>query len=254
MDIKILPLPFHELFLDAAKVFQSEYENGLLCFGCQDWSIEQIKQIKETAIHEGKKIIAYQSELLIRTGLPFMKQSYLEKLQLFDEVWEYSEYNIPILQDNNIPIIKYKPILPNPILKDSPYLIKDIDILHFGTPTNRRLDFLQYVKELGYDITMIPDKPDGDYVYGKQLHKLIRRSRVILGIHAWENAPIQESFRYQYPLSNKIPVIAEKSLSNPLHLQEFETKEEMIYLIQEYCKPRSTIYRKIKRIKRHYLS
>lgn len=222
MKTIILPKPHHHIFEDAAKTFTEVPSDDVLCFGVQDWTLKEIIEQKKIAKN---KLIAYQSELLNAINTPFRNDEYISKLKQFDEVWDYSEHNIDFLRQNGVNNVHYKPLLPNPILIDTP-VEKDIDILHFGLWTRHRTDILNRLLEMGYHIYDVI-REHGECLYGNNMHQLILRSKVVLGIHSYPQSPIQESFRYQYPLSNGVPVLAEKSLSNPLHLIEFSDIKEL---------------------------
>ena len=222
MKTIILPKPYHQIFEDAAKSFAAEPGDDILCFGVQDWSIEEIVEQKKATQN---RLIAYQSELLNASNTPFRNDEYISKLKQFDEIWEYSEHNLLFLRQMGLTNVIYKPLLPNRILIDPP-IEKDIDILHFGLWTRHRTDILNSLLEMGYKIYDVL-REQGECVFGNNMHQLILRSKVVLGIHSYPQSPIQECFRYQYPLSNGIPVLAEKSLSNPLHLSEFTDINEL---------------------------
>ena len=162
---------------------------------------------------------------------PFRNDEYISKLKLFDEIWEYSEHNLVFLHQMGVKNVHYKPLLPNQIFFDTSIdtsIEKDVDILHFGLWTRHRTDILNGLLEMGYKIYDVLHE-NGKCVYGDDLHQLVLRSKVILGIHSYPQSAIQESFRYQYPLSNGVPILAEKSLSNPLHLIEFTNIEELSF-------------------------
>lgn len=218
----ILPKPYHQIFEDAAKSFATEPGDDVLCFGVQDWSTDEIVEQKKTTKN---KLIAYQSELLNASNSPYRSDEYISKLKRFDEIWDYSEHNLVFLHQIGLANVIYKPLLPNNILIDPP-VEKDIDILHFGLWTRHRTEILNSLLEMGYKIYDVL-REHGECVFGNNMHQLILRSKVVLGIHSYPQSPIQESFRYQYPISNGIPVLAEKSLSNPLYLSEFSDIDEL---------------------------
>lgn len=222
MKTVILPIPIHRIFEDAAKTFAAVPCDDTLCFGVQDWTMEQIQE--QRILAQGK-LIAYQSELLYEGNMPFRNEEYVDKLRLFDEVWDYSEHNLDYLRQHGLPCVVYKPLRPNAVLKDPPKE-KDIDLLHYGTWSRHRTDYLNFVIGQGYKVYDVLRENKG-LIYGDDLHQLVLRSKVVLGLHSYPQSSIQESFRYQYPLSNDIFVLAEKSLSNPLCLDEFANEEDL---------------------------
>ena len=222
MRTVILSKPYHRIFEDAARAFAAEEGEDTLCFGAQDWSVEEIKAQKDLA--KGK-LIAFQSEPLYAGNMPFRNGEYAEKLKLFDEIWDYSEHNVDFLKQHGVTNVKYKPLLPSEALRDNP-LEKDIDIFHFGSLSRHRTAYLNAVIAEGFNVYDLLSEHK-KMLYGEELHQLIRRSKVVLGLHSYPQSPQQECFRYQYPLSNDIKVLAEKSLSNPLNIEEFADTSEM---------------------------
>lgn len=232
MKTVVLPIPIHGIFEDAAKSFAANPCDDTLCFGVQDWTLEQIKE--QRCLAKGK-LIAYQSELLYAGNMPFRNGEYAEKLKLFDEIWDYSEHNVNFLQQHRVTTVKYKPLLPSEALRDIP-LEKDIDIFHFGSWSRHRTEYLNAAIAEGfnvYDLLFEHKK----MLYGEKLHQLIRKSKVVLGLHSYPQSPQQECFRYQYPLSNDIKVLAEKSLSNPLNIDEFTDIGEMVEKLRQTVPP-----------------
>lgn len=235
MRTTILNIENHHIFDDAALSFRTEGDDDNLCYGVQDWSMEEvIEQRKQTK----GKFIAMQAELLVDNNARFNNQTYIDKLKQFDIIWDYSLHNIERLKELGFNNIEYHPVVPTEKLKEDS-LDKDIDILHFGMMTRHREEYLNHAVGAGYNVTDI-NTSFGHPVFGDELHQLIRRSRVVLGLHSYPTCPIQESFRYQYPLSNNITVIGEKSLSNPLNIEEFSSKEDMVTLFSKYITPSNT--------------
>lgn len=235
MQVTILSkYPVHRIFEDAAAVFAREDIDANLCFGVQDWSMEDIFLTRQTSPCQ---MIAMQSELLLGNNMPFMSEEYMQKLRCFDEVWEYSEHNIPFLHDHGVRHVTLKPVLPSTILSRPP-CDKNIDVLHFGSVNRHRERFLNHAAAEGFRIVDV-QSTFGGALFGEELHNLILRSHVILGLHSFAGCPIQENFRYQFPLSNHIPVLAEKSASNPLGLEEFSSPEEMVETLQRHVQPQT---------------
>lgn len=231
MKTVILPIPTHRIFEDAARFFAQELCDDTLCFGVQDWSLEQIQEQRSLA---QRRLIAYQSEIMYGGRMPFCSEPYMEKLRLFDEVWDTTEFNLEYLQNQGV-VVKHKPLLPSAVFRDNPKE-KDIDILHYGSFSFHRAEMFDKAIAAGfniYDVLTNHHQP----LFGEDLHQLILRSKVVLGFHSFLQGPIQESFRYQYPLSNDIRILAEKSLSNPLNVEEFDGTEEMVEKLKKYAVP-----------------
>lgn len=229
MRTTVLNIEAHHIFDDAALNFRTEGDDDNLCFGVQDWSMDEIiEQRKQTK----GEFIAMQAELLVDKNARFNSQTYIDKLKQFDLIWDYSLHNIEKLKEIGFDNVEYHPVIPTDKLKEES-LVKDIDILHFGLMTRHRKEFLNHAVSAGYNVTDI-NTTFGHPIFGDELHRLIRRSRVVIGLHSYPTCPIQESFRYQYPLSNDITIIGEKSLSNPLGIEEFSSKEDMVTLLSKY--------------------
>ena len=229
----ILPKPKHSIFNDAAKVMAALPGDDVLCFGVHDWTMDDIAAARQQT---SGKLIAAQTELLCSNGGPYRHHTYIEKLKHFDEVWDYSEHNIPFLKENGINNTRYVPVVPDETLREEP-LEKDIDLFHYGAFTRHRIDLINRIIREGFDLT------DALLTYKKalhdeELHNVIRRSKVIIGVHSHPQCPIQEAYRYQYPLSNGITVLGEKSLTNPLNIEEFAGEEEMVEKLRRLIAPK----------------
>ncbi|MDR0830147.1 MAG: glycosyltransferase [Prevotellaceae bacterium] len=226
MQTIILNKPAHECFSDLAKTVGKIDGNDTVCFGVQDWNTEEIQQVLSEI--SGKKI-CYQLEVL--DGKTYYSNSdYVYKLKMFDEVWDYSLHNFDFLEQNGIKPI-YKQVAPSESFKEDE-LEKEIDVLHFGFLNKHRIEYLNFALENDIEIFDITTEFKRD-VWSTEIHELIRKSRIVLGLHSFPETPIQEAVRYQYPLSNNIKVLAEKSLSNPLNLPEFSSKKEMAEKLKE---------------------
>lgn len=232
MKTVILPKPHHEIFEDAAKSFAAELGGDTLCFGVIDWTFEQIQE--QRALVKGK-FIAYQTEQIHAYLMLSKNYDYVAKLKLFDEVWDYSECNLEHLTRLQLPCVRYKPLLPTPVLKNTPQE-KDIDVLHYGTWSRHRTEYLNCAVKHGFSVYDVL-RETKKMLYGDELHQLILRSKVVLGLHSYPQFSIQEGFRYQYPLSNDIKVLAEKSLSNPLNLEEFADADDMVEKLGQWVTP-----------------
>lgn len=229
MKTIILKNPYHDCFHDIAKVVEYDTQNdqnGFVCFGIHDWTENKIQEA--FANNTGKKI-TYQLEVL-GENCRFATAEYMHKLLQFDEVWEYSLHNFEFLQKHGIHPI-YKPVLPSEALRE-PAVEKYIDVLHFGGLNAHRKEYLNFAIEHGIEIIDIRTTCKR-LVFDTEIHELLRSSKVVLGLHNFPEMPIQEAVRYQYPLSNGVQILAEKSLSNPLGLEEFSTKEEMVEKLQK---------------------
>lgn len=117
-------------------------------------------------------------------------------------VWDYSLQNIERLKEYGIEA-KHCPIGYHPCLEkiqDNPS--KDIDVLFYGSVNQRREKIYRDLAEAGVKVQWAFN------FYGKERDDLIARSRIVLNMHYYEDAPF-EIVRCSYLFSNKIPVVSE---------------------------------------------
>lgn len=159
------------------------------------------------------KKIAYQLEPLIQNHW-FSRNTIIDYLRQYDEVWDYDLDNIKTLKENGIDA-KFKPFVYCEKLKR----IKnkkdlDIDILFYGTMTKHR----QYVlgnfvgRYLPYNLNLV----NVFNITGNQLDEFISRSKMIIDLSTTGSSgeKIQKQSRIYYALINNKCVISEKSDRN----------------------------------------
>lgn len=197
----------------------------------------------------GKKIIIYQLEQLIERSW-HNNHGIINNLKKADEVWEYDLQNSHILDSLNIKNtfipLRYSKSLDLKLNDES----KDIDVLFYGFLNHRRLNILEPLQSKNYNGISIV------YVYGLYLDKLdeyIKRSKIILNMHAFDNG-IQEQVRMLRPICNGKMVISEKSPNNYFGdcIKEFDSIDGLNNLIHyyldddKYLEFGSTAYKKFK--------
>jgi hypothetical protein len=148
-------------------------------------------------------------------GSKHVSSDYMDLLRS-SPVIDYDTENVQYYsKPKTVPIA---PILYAPYLTDiNPIPLNDrkIDILFFGSMTDRRIKIIQDIVDSGVYIEYIK-KP----TFGKELYDLIRNSKCVLNIHAYESS-IFEQARASICLSIGTPVVSERSRhTNPLPIYE----------------------------------
>ena len=121
-------------------------------------------------------------------------------------VIDYDQENVQYYAEpNTVPIapIQYAPYLTN--LDPVPLKDRNIDILFFGSMTERRIEIIQSIVDAGIHIEYIKEPTFGD-----KLYTLIRNSKCVLNIHAYDSG-IFEQARASLCLSLGTPIISENS-------------------------------------------
>jgi hypothetical protein len=135
----------------------------------------------------------------------------LSKLRLCDDVWDYDESNVELLRSHNINakhvLVPYDECIDWNISPDSE---KDIDILIYGAPDQRRFDVLSKIYRTYRHLSII----DATNLWGDMLIEYISRSKVVLNIHRNEKFDIQEQVRILPLVYNNTCVLSEKSKKN----------------------------------------
>lgn len=155
------------------------------------------------------KIIIYQLEQLF-DGSKWATQHVYNWLQRADEVWDYDLDNIEWLKKSGFSPI-FKPMEYCNDLCDITHTDKDVDVLFYGYPTDRRMKFMQYWMGKScykYTTAFITG------VQGDKLKEWIARSKIILNIHAFPEDSRQEQVRLFYPVINGCCVVSEISHRN----------------------------------------
>lgn len=161
-----------------------------------------------SVLHEGSRI--YNLEVI---GA-HTSRDYLDLMRSeATKVWDYSKQNIQKLKGHGIEA-KYCPIGYHECLtkiKQNP--VKDIDVLFYGSMNERRSGIIDNLHAAGVKVHHAFD------CYGKERDDLIARSKIVLNMHYYEDAPF-EIVRCSYLMANKVFVISESSENN--YLDQFE--------------------------------
>lgn len=161
--------------------------------------------------HVGMRLVVFNLEQLFK-GSPWLNNKVWSWIAAADEVWDYDMENINFLYENGIRA-SYVPMEYTESLKfTSTYNgQKDIDVLFYGAPTDRRLKILQSWMAMSrkHAVTVIATG-----IHGKLLEHYIHRSKIILNLHAFENSYRQEQVRMFVPVINGCCVVSENSSRN----------------------------------------
>ena len=161
--------------------------------------------------HMGMRMVVYNLEQLFK-GSPWLNNKTLAWLRAADEVWDYDTENLNFLYANGIRA-SYVPMEYVDALKYTSVYNgqKDIDVLFYGAPTDRRLKILQSWMGMSqhHAVTMVATG-----ISGKLLEHYIHRSKIILNLHAFDNSYRQEQVRIFVPVINGCCVVSEQSSRN----------------------------------------
>lgn len=118
-------------------------------------------------------------------------------------VWDYSRQNCRIWRERGVGQVVWVPIGYVPELSRTVLASEqDIDVLFFGTPSDRRLRILDLLKAQGVRVVARFN------IWGAQRDELISRSKVVLNMHYYPTH-IFEIVRVSYLLANHKAVVAE---------------------------------------------
>jgi len=175
-------------------------------------SLEQFKEVENKLIH-------YNLEQINQENYHGTSANHLATLRI-GKVWDYSQQNIDNLKIYGINAV-YVPIgyTPEMTFIDSSGK-QDIDVLFYGYETERRINTLNKIRELGLNVVTSnilnpTDQPWSNF-YRDQL---ISRSKVVLNMHAYDTNTVFEFVRVSHLLANKKAVVSEGS-GIPGHLEK----------------------------------
>jgi len=177
-----------------------------------------------------KNYIAFQMEQSISPR--WFTPDYLSVLNHACAVLDYSLKNIEYLTSNGLPFERlfYMPIGAfrdyDAYLRKSGYLSnaaeRDIDVLFYGDPScQRRQCFLDKIKGK-FNLYVASE------VFGGDLYALLRRAKIIVNIHYYENA-LLETTRIYEALSMGVPIVSECSQD----IKQYEELEGVVVFTKE---------------------
>lgn len=189
--------------------FPVEKENTMyILFGAHEYP---------TAIPEKVKYIVYQLEQTPtkQEVSSVWNQHYLNILHRAEAVWDYSIVNVKWLRQMwRVPNVSYVPLGYASSLEEENRTTseKDIDILFFGSESDRRTKYIKALEDaLGEKCNIVWEK---NAVWDSERNALIARSRIVLNIHFAANG-LLEIPRLLNVISNKGFVLSEKGRHRP---------------------------------------
>lgn len=198
--------------------FRDDKSNSVIICGAHDLS--RTKNFTEYRRKYGKVII-FNQEPLTAKQRQFMHRNYYAWLKMADEVWDYDELNIKLL--NMIrPDVKLHVLKPYKDWGKYSPVEKDIDILFYGTMNDHRKKVLDALKKR-YHVEIIKTWN------GDELDRYILRSKILLNIHFYNECSRQEQARMIRWIGSPCRIISEKSWKNYLGVEE-KTYQELMNL------------------------
>lgn len=148
--------------------------------------------------------VIYQTEV---AGSPWWTAGYVERLRRHD-VWDYSAVNAARYGQHGIAAPRIVPPGYVPELERVKPQAEGVDVLFYGSPCPRRRAVLADLRSRGLNVVELFG------VYGAERDERIARSKVVLSMHFYEDAPA-ESVRAFYLATNRKCVVAEAAPDAP---------------------------------------
>jgi len=160
---------------------------------------------------KGLPYIVYQLEPLnLNLGLIKDWPEYLEVLINAHAIWDYAPYNQNYLADHGFHNVYVTPPAHHSLIETLQLdELKDIDVLFYGSPHDRRKKVMQDLSKHNIKVVYV------ESLFGEDRNNLIRRAKIILNIHAWHGLNVLETVRLSFLLANKCFIISENSDHNP---------------------------------------
>ncbi len=140
---------------------------------------------------------------------------WFEAMRNAREVWDYNMSNAEYVEKLAVPFhfvpFGYAPYYETSFQKHSAgkELQQDIDVLFCGGLNERRQRILDELEQRGMNVHVASRT---NSAYGEKLDELLARSKIVLGIHRFEEprAQIADLARVDHPLSNRLFVLHER--------------------------------------------
>lgn len=166
-----------------------------------------------------KRYIIYQTEqtgsLFYLSEINWFNENYIKNLEQAIAVFDYSLINIENLNKKFAFNINYLPFNYHPVLKKKLLCyqdrsieadrLRDIDVLFLGCLNNRRLKIKSALEKINLNIYF------KDYVTLPQLYELIKRAKIVLNLHFYDEITILETSRLSLLWANQACVVTETS-------------------------------------------
>lgn len=177
---------------------------GSTIFASRDWIKLQFLQDNPFIIYQLEQVGGDEEYM---SSIP----NYLKLLEIAAHILEYSSTGLRYL--NSTPLVSKTSFLP-PSFHRSLELFRpldqpDIDVLFYGSHSARRNQILDDLRAKGVKAKHLFG------IYGNVLNDYIRRSKIILNVHASADFKVLETVRISFLLANRCFVISETSDHNP---------------------------------------
>ena len=207
-------LSSHPAFNDTIDSLKNEYRDDrsndvIICGGhdfSRSYSLDYFK-------NRFGRVIVFNQEPLLATQRQFMHKGYLQWIKQADEVWDYDEQNIELLNYLR-PDIKLHVLKPYKDWSKFRPVNKDIDILFYGSMNDHRRKILDELKKR-YKVSIVE-------AWGDALDQYILRSKILLNIHYYYECAMQEQARMIRWIGAPCRIVSEKSWKNYLSVEEIE--------------------------------
>jgi predicted O-linked N-acetylglucosamine transferase (SPINDLY family) len=113
---------------------------------------------------------------------------------------------------------------------------REIDVLFYGSHSERRHKILDELRDSGKKVAYLFG------IYGHELIEYIKRSKIVVNIHFWDNLDALETPRISYLLANRCFVISEIGDHNPYGSGVvYSAYEDLVATCLEYLGPRAAM-------------
>lgn len=155
----------------------------------------------------------------------FFTPAYLEKLRGAVEVWEFSESTIPFLEGHGIKV-RHVPLGKVPTIL-TPLGFEQIDVVFLGVLNAHRREILKKLTDAGIQVAT------ASLVFGSVKAELIARARIVLNIHYYPNATLEQLRVLPALMTGKL-VISESSRDQQPMAEFGATGDEILELCQRW--------------------
>lgn len=203
----------HPAFNDTIDSLRNEFKddksNNVIICGAHDFSRTQSIDLYKKKYD---KVIVFNQEPLTATQRQFMHKGYFAWLKQADEVWDYDEQNIEVLKLIR-PDVKLHVLKPYKDWSKFAPVVKDIDILFYGSMNEHRAKILNELKKK-YKVVVLQN------AWGTILDNYIMRSKILLNLHFYYESSMQEQARMIRWIGSPCRIVSEKSWKNYLDVEE----------------------------------
>lgn len=211
----------HPAFNDTIDSLRNEFKddksNNVIICGAHDFSRTQSIDLYKKKFD---KVIVFNQEPLTATQRQFMHKGYFAWLKQADEVWDYDEQNIEVLKLIR-PDVKLHILKPYKDWSKYAPVVKDIDILFYGSMNEHRAKILSELKKK-YKVVVFSYQNNQNW---NNLDSYILRSKILLNIHFYYESSMQEQARIIRWIGAPCRIVSEKSWKNYLCVEEMNYED-----------------------------